>query len=284
MIPKSSITAWREKAPWVTDEQVEQDLVLSRVLVELFSDPLLKQELAFRGGTAFHKLFFDSPGRYSEDIDLVRTSTGTIGHVIGAIRDRLDSWLGQPVSKRNQGRFTLYYKFEAAVSAATVMRVKIEINTREHGALFGLQQQKFAVDNSWFSGNAEVNTYLLEELLGTKLRALYQRKKGRDLFDLALVLANFPDLDIDKVIKTFNFYLAKQGKQITRAQFEQNLYEKLQDNDFEKDVQSLLEQETAANLFEFKNASFNVYEAFIKKLPGEPWKKRKELMELLEIG
>lgn len=283
MIPKASITQWREKAPWITDEQVEQDLVLSRILVELFSDPLLKQELAFRGGTALHKLFFDSPGRYSEDIDLVRTSTGTIGHIISAIRNKLDRWLGQPISKRNQGRFTLYYKFEASTAAAPMMRVKIEINTREHDALFGLTQLKFTVNNSWFSGKAKVNTYLLEELLGTKLRALYQRKKGRDLFDLALVLANFPDLDFDKVIQTFDFYLAKQGKQITRAQFEQSLYKKLQDNDFEKDVQLLLEQENAANLFEFTNAATQIYRTFIKKLSGEAWKKVDDLLDLLGL-
>lgn len=281
MIPKASITQWREKAPWMTDEQVEQDLILSRVLVDLFSDPLLNKELAFRGGTALHKLFFTSPGRYSEDIDLVRTSTGTIGHVIGAIRDKLDNWLGQPVSRRNQGRFTLYYKFEAATAAAAMMRVKIEINTREQGSLFSLQQQKFKVDNSWFSGSAAINTYLLEELLGTKLRALYQRKKGRDLFDLALVLTNFPDLAIDKVMQTFDFYLAKQGKRITRAQFEKNLFEKLQDKAFAADVIFLLEQENAASVFEFKNAATQVYERFVKKLPGESWKKVDNLLNLL---
>ena len=39
------------------------------------------------------------------------------------------------------------------------------------------------MENSWFSGRCELTTYALEELLGTKLRALYQRAKGRDLFD-----------------------------------------------------------------------------------------------------
>lgn len=44
--------------------------------------------------------------------------------------------------------------------------------------------------NSWFSGRSELTTYALEELLGTKLRALYQRKKGRDLFDLQKALTS----------------------------------------------------------------------------------------------
>jgi predicted nucleotidyltransferase component of viral defense system len=47
-----------------------------------------------------------------------------------------------------------------------------------------LKKHKFSVENQWFSGDCEITTYYLEELLGTKLRALYQRRKGRDLFDL----------------------------------------------------------------------------------------------------
>ena len=72
MIPRAHITHWRQIAPWPSDAQVEQDLVLSRAIVELFSDPHIASALAFRGGTALHKLVFETPGRYSEDIDLVQ--------------------------------------------------------------------------------------------------------------------------------------------------------------------------------------------------------------------
>ena len=82
MIPKAQITQWRQIASWADDIQVEQDLILSRVLVEIFSDPFLHKELAFRGGTALHKLFFSPAARYSEDIDLVRTSTGAIKKIV----------------------------------------------------------------------------------------------------------------------------------------------------------------------------------------------------------
>ena len=76
MIPRANITAWRTQAPWALDEQVEQDLVLSRALSEIFARPVLREMLAFRGGTALHKLFFDPPGRYSEDLDLVQVKPG----------------------------------------------------------------------------------------------------------------------------------------------------------------------------------------------------------------
>ncbi|MBZ0242481.1 MAG: nucleotidyl transferase AbiEii/AbiGii toxin family protein, partial [Bacteroidales bacterium] len=67
MIPKPSIAKWQQHAPWKEFAQVEQDLIISRVLVELFSDEFLRENLAFRGGTALHKLYLTPASRYSED-------------------------------------------------------------------------------------------------------------------------------------------------------------------------------------------------------------------------
>lgn len=93
MIPRAHITAWRASAPWPQDEQVEQDLVLSRALTAIFSRQSLQEALAFRGGTALHKLRFDPPGRYSEDLDLVQVEAGPIGPVLAELREALDPWL-----------------------------------------------------------------------------------------------------------------------------------------------------------------------------------------------
>jgi predicted nucleotidyltransferase component of viral defense system len=71
MIPQAYISEWYQQVPWQTMEQVEQDLVIYRALIEIFSDDLLANSLALRGGTALHKLFFSPQQRYSEDIDLV---------------------------------------------------------------------------------------------------------------------------------------------------------------------------------------------------------------------
>lgn len=57
MIPTNFIEQWRIKAPWQTLAMVEQDLILSRALVDLFNQPLVKSSLVFRGGTALNKLF-----------------------------------------------------------------------------------------------------------------------------------------------------------------------------------------------------------------------------------
>lgn len=271
MISLPHIIKWREYANWTTDAQVEQDLILSRILVEIFSDDFLSNELAFRGGTALHKLFFNPPARYSEDLDFVRTKTGPIKKVIDAIRDKLDNWLGTPISRRNQGRFTLYYNFLPETQETSIMRVKLEINTREHASLFGVHNKKFEVNNPWFVGNTNIKTYLLEELLSTKLRALYQRKKGRDLFDLALAFDRFSNLNIDQVVQGFNFYLGKENKKVTRAQFEENFYNKIQDKAFMGDTVQLIRSQN----IDMNTAARKVYENFIAKLDGNIWKKQR---------
>lgn len=268
MIPRASITAWRKAAPWPDNTQVEQDLVLSRALVELFRRPAFAEGAVFRGGTALHKLFFDPPGRYSEDIDLVQRTAGPIGPLADEIRAALDPWLGTPKWKAGQGRFTLYYRFDTTFTPVVQMRVKIEINTREHFAVHGYATQRVEVANPWFSGHADVATFSLPELLGTKLRALYQRKKGRDLFDLDLAL-DHPAFDGDRLLESFEQYMAFGGTPVTRAQFEANMAAKLTDPAFLTDVPPLLrtgiEHDAAA-------AWARVHAALVSRLPGDPWK------------
>jgi predicted nucleotidyltransferase component of viral defense system len=271
MIPQAFITEWQAFAPWATEAQVEQDLVLSRVLVAIYSHPLLENSLAFRGGTALHKLFIQPSARYSEDIDLVQINGGPIGPILEALRTQLNHWLGQPRWKTNQGRATLVYRFDSEISPVTSMRVKIEINTREHFTTLGFIKKSFELSSRWFSQKVVVTTFHLEELLATKLRALYQRKKGRDLFDLILVLKKHPDFDIEKMLHSFAQYMAFDQTKVTRAEFELNLAAKLKDNAFTNDILPLLpptENRSYNPLDEF----YSVQEKILNLLPGESWK------------
>jgi predicted nucleotidyltransferase component of viral defense system len=94
MIPTAFLQEWSVKAPWQELRQVEQDMIISRALCDLFNTPVLKDKIAFRGGTAIHKLLFKQPLRYSEDIDLVQMKAEPIGATVDAIRESL-SWLGR---------------------------------------------------------------------------------------------------------------------------------------------------------------------------------------------
>jgi predicted nucleotidyltransferase component of viral defense system len=282
MIPRAAITAWRPSAPWTTDAQVEQDLVLSRAIVEIFSDPTLASALVFRGGTALHKLFLAPAARYSEDIDLVQAAPGPIGAVMDALRGCFDSWLGKPKREQKEGSVRFIYRFESEIPPITPLRLKVEINTREQFNVLGLARKQLVVGSTWFSGQANVVTYTPEELLGTKLRALYQRKKGRDLFDMAIALRRLPALEAAKVVDCFTRYLAHTGKRVTRAEYEANLAEKIDDPAFTNDILPLLTHGVAHEAggraydapesLDAARAWANVHRAFITRLPGESWK------------
>ncbi len=268
MIPQANITAWRRVVPWADDAQVEQDLVLSRATVELFTDPLLAGRIALRGGTALHKLVVEPPYRYSEDIDLVQTEAAPIGLILDAVRATLDPWLGKPTRDRGPGNVTLKYRFDSEIAPVRPLRLKIEINTREHFALNGLQRRTLAVQNPWFTGGCEIVTFANNELMGTKLRALYQRRKGRDLFDLWLCLEQHL-IDPPDVVVCFLEYMQREGHGITRAQFEQNLHEKEQDRAFMNDIGPLLRPGLG---YDSTSAMSMVRKSLIELLPGDPWR------------
>ena len=152
MIPQRYILEWKSVAPWTNEAQVEQDLVISRALVEMFSSPLIRETLAFRGGTALHKLYIQPQVRYSEDIDLVQIKPAPINPILKEIRERLVFLGTKRTVKQHIHNNTVIYRFESEFPPVIDLRLKIEINTREHFSVLGLKQTPFQVTNSWFTG------------------------------------------------------------------------------------------------------------------------------------
>lgn len=271
MIPHDYITEWRTHAPWVQDFQVEQDLVISRALVDIFTDPLLAKSLAFRGGTALYKLYLKPPARYSEDIDLVQINAEPAGPLMGALREVLDPWLGRPKWKQTEGRVTFVYRFESEDTPPVRLRLKVEINSREHFSVYGLTATPFSVTSRWFEGKSEIGTYALDELLGTKMRALYQRRKSRDLFDLAVALER-GTVDPERIVAAFLKYMDHGGQRVSRAEFERNIEAKLRDPQFNGDIGPLL---AAGFEWDSTRAADRVKSRLIERLPGQPWQGEK---------
>lgn len=239
MIPHANITAWRATAPWGDEAQVEQDLILSRAIVALFSDRRIAGTFAMRGGTALNKLTLARAMRYSEDIDLVQVIAGPVRPFFDALREQIDPWLGAHAYDQREHSVRAIWRFETETTPMRRMRLKIEANTREHLTLHGVRPVPFRVENPWFRGEAAVPTFEVEELLGTKLRALYQRKKGRDLFDL-YTIGRRDGVRLDRVAVAFTFYLSQQGLAVRKAEMEANLLAKLKDRAFRADIGPLL--------------------------------------------
>ncbi|MEA1897564.1 MAG: nucleotidyl transferase AbiEii/AbiGii toxin family protein [Bacteroidota bacterium] len=247
MIPKPYIAKWQDYAPWKRFHQVEQDLVISRVLVEIFSDEFLKENLAFRGGTALHKLYLNPAPRYSEDIDLVQIKPGPIKPIMKRIGEVI-TLFEEPRKTQVKGHGAkALYRFTSEYEEIR-LRLKLEINCKEHFNVLDWVDFPYEVESEWFSGKTGIRTYNINELLGTKLRALYQRSKGRDLFDLDYSRLNM-DLDLGQIIKCFQEYttFATDKKPPSKNEFLINIEEKEKNPDFIGDMEALLRPEIKYN-------------------------------------
>jgi len=240
MIPRAYIFEWQKSAPWQTNAQIEQDLVIERALIELFSNELIRENMAFRGGTALHKLYHKPHARYSEDIDLVQIKSGPIKPVMVEIRKAM-FFLGQKRNiKQNDKMNTIVYRFDTEIAPVINSRLKIEINCREHFSVLGWKKLSHTLTSPWFRGSTEMVTYELEELLGTKIRALYQRSKGRDLFDLYYSIIH-GNPDCDKIAQCYRRYMShSDGRARTAKEIMINLDEKMNDPEFIGDTMGLL--------------------------------------------
>ena len=247
MIPKPNIAKWQIQAPWKEFAQVEQDLIISRLLVEIFSDDFLWENLAFRGGTALHKLYLKPAPRYSEDIDLVQIKAGPIKPILQQLGKVIKFFEeDRKTEVRGHGAKALY-RFSSEYEEIR-MRLKIEINCKEHFNVLDWVEFPFEVINDWYTGGTKIRTYSINELLGTKMRALYQRSKGRDLFDLDFARLH-TTLDLDKIVHCFKEYttFATGGKSPGKKVFLRNIKEKENDPSFSGDMEALLGRETVYN-------------------------------------
>ncbi|EHL30926.1 TPA: nucleotidyl transferase AbiEii/AbiGii toxin family protein [Legionella pneumophila] len=261
MIPEVFIESWRKMVPWQMTEQIEQDLMISRALIDLYNDPHVRDALVFRGGTALNKLFINPPARYSEDIDFVQKNADPIGQTIDAIRALLKPWLGDPKWKITQRSAKLIYKYESTNKIPA--KLKIEINTTEHFQVLPLKTVPFAMDSSWFKGETNIITYEMDELMATKLRALYQRRKGRDLFDLWYV-TDRNLIKLNRVFDIFSKYCTYNNVKVTSEEFLKNLELKKNHRDFHMDMSVLLPSKLH---WDFDEAYQFVVDNVISRLP-----------------
>lgn len=247
MIPKPFIAKWQKYAPWKEFSQVEQDLIISRTLVEIFSDAFLSEHLAFRGGTALHKLYLNPAPRYSEDIDLVQIKEGPIKPILERLNEVI-TFFDEPRSTQVRGHGAkALYRFTSEYEEIR-MRLKLEINCKEHFNVLDWIFFPFVIESEWFSATAEIRTYDIHELLGTKLRALYQRSKGRDLFDLYYSWQNM-ELNFEQIITCFKEYImfASGKRPPSKKEFLLNIEEKELSHEFNGDMEALLRPEINYN-------------------------------------
>ncbi|MBX9827477.1 MAG: nucleotidyl transferase AbiEii/AbiGii toxin family protein [Xanthobacteraceae bacterium] len=252
MIPQREIIAWREHAPWSSDAQVEQDLLITRCMTAIFNDEFLRANLAMRGGTALHKVHLAPAARYSEDIDLVlvqrRRPAVVRERLVRAIRPIMNSGPrrlidGAVVGVRNlvlkSQIIRQNYPYQPTQPGTGSARLKIEVNCSEHEPVFKIADIPFEAGPD----TVMLRTYDIDEMLGTKLRALLQRDQSRDLFDLdrALTgssLSHVPDPD--RIVHAFRRYMEAEGSAVDADAFRRDLDRKLKLVSFRNDLHQML--------------------------------------------
>ena len=254
MISRKSILDWKVDYPWQLPEMVEQDLIICRAIVSIFSDPFLAKELAWKGGTALHKLYLKPQARYSEDIDLVQVNPGPIKPIFMRLGEVL-SWLPNRSTQQTRYSNKIRYRYLSEVEPQVPMRLKIEINCMEHFCQLGHLHLPFEVKNDWFSGSCEITTFRLPELLCTKFNAVYGRKKVRDLFDMDYAL-KMTDVDPAVILRCWRTYRALVHEEpVSKKNFIRNMEAKLRDPDYLSDMETFLRPGTT---FDPKAAWSNV--------------------------
>jgi len=237
VIPSAFITEWRARVPWPEPSQVEQDLILSRLMVEIANNELLGGELVMRGGTCLHKLHLPRAYRYSEDLDYVRRTAGPFGPYLDQLR-AIAASTGLDVARVDRSGQMAHMILDAqATDPHGHIRIKIETNIAETTPFRTPTKIDHVVESRWWSGEASIATFVLDEMLSTKLRALYQRRKGRDLFDLWLVLTG-PETTPREIVGGLDHYMRKDV--FTYPQVRLNLLAKLSDASFRADLASLV--------------------------------------------
>lgn len=260
MITAQELADWRSYANWSTDMMVEQDFLLSRAVDAIFADKWLGGQVAMRGGTILHKSHLAPASRYSEDIDLVLITDAAGTSIQKALKRVLKPLLREPTESiltdiqlavRNLFmrskivRQTYHYAPEDPTAALGTL--KVEANINETRPCFNIVEKPMEVpDGKGATKIIQVKSYDLDEMLGTKLRALLQREHGRDLYDLwrAWVVSESSNSTTKvqpiRVAEAFSFYMKRENSKLPRSEIQREMQRRMSSTKFLNDMTGYL--------------------------------------------
>lgn len=281
MIPEAFLTAWRARVPWPEPYQVEQDLILSRLIIAIAADELLGAEFVMRGGTCLHKLHLPRPYRYSEDLDYVRRSQGGIGAYLDRLR-LVAAEIGLTWTHVQSAGQMVHIVLDAEPTTLPGrIRIKVEANIAETEFFEQTTTIEHAVENGWWSGKHDVPTFVLDEMMATKTRALHQRRKGRDLFDLWLVLTT-ESVSPRAIVDGLRHYMGDDV--FDYHALTKTLWDKLRDDAFRHDLDALVavvpqgyDVDAAADLVVEQLAALLDHAPAVSEIAGGAWRDARHL-------
>ncbi|WP_089160435.1 nucleotidyl transferase AbiEii/AbiGii toxin family protein [Caballeronia sordidicola] len=256
---------------------VEQDYLISRAVALIFADKFLIGQVAMRGGTILHKGHLAPASRYSEDIDLVRIGDRPASSIKKALNRVLKPLFENGPSESILTRVTLAvrnvtmrsqiirqtYNFDPIDRQSAIGQLKVEANVNEVTPYLPIVPVTMNVpDGKGAIVVIDVPSYGLNEMLGTKLRALLQREHGRDLYDLwrawEVTQAGGAAVDPTIVGDAFRFYMDREGSKIPQGWVASEVARRMQSPKFTNDMKNYLPLGVAYS----PNEAYDVFQDF----------------------
>ena len=180
----------------IREDVIEKDYVIGWTLWGIGSNPQLSNSWAFKGGTCLKKCYIETY-RFSEDLDFTVLPSGPseAGRVIPILKDALErvyeesgiDFQGRDpvVRTRPDGRSAegrIYYR--GPRNAPGVASLRLDLTTEEQVVLPTVLRPIFHPYSDALPGPAKVRCYGFEEAFAEKLRAMGERARPRDLYDI----------------------------------------------------------------------------------------------------
>ncbi len=194
-ISRAAVDEWRTRIPWKRIEQIQIDLVLSKLIQQIARHPVLGEILQFKGGTCLHKLWFVTPWRYSEDLDYDRLNGDPVpskqefGRECQEFRDLLaevaeEVGMGFEVGHASHRHGILHARFAARFEDLPTVTVKIDLSLFQTYGGSVTARQDYSPEASWSAGSMPVSVTVPDDIIASKVAAIYGRARPRDLFDM----------------------------------------------------------------------------------------------------
>lgn len=217
----------------------ELDYRLVKTLQALYSDDFLSERLCMKGGTAINKLYLGETSRLSVDLDF--NHLGSKEEVLKekrAVRELIMELL-----KKQDNCYDVHYERPYGLTRIKAryktvggpdQNFKIEISHVERFPIISPVKKKIMTPD----GLADIVTYTLEELTATKLRALLERFKGRDIYDLFFISRLKPDSKI--IRKMFLYYFYRSRKVFNPKVHYENIIKRYESGNYIDDVTAFI--------------------------------------------
>lgn len=196
---------------------------LADVLEYLNTNPILKDNLALKGGTAINLTIFDLP-RLSVDIDLDYLINNSREEMLSArevIKDTIlkymlsQAYSISPKTKNPHSLDSWIFNYQGASGNRDNIKIEINYSLRSH--IYEAEERPIITEV--LAGDYMVKSLTSLEIFASKINALLSRAAVRDLYDVRNMIrfATFDKSEEKMLRKCVVFYAAVSAKEINKS-------------------------------------------------------------------